>query len=311
VSFLGPGSRRIARSAALLAFLGGADLVSAQAKRTTAHAASAAELATALNDLRAARGVATLRSSEELTGYAQERAEVAARSGRLELDTANRQLERLSQRGYEAHLVSAVLSQAPGSAAEVLRGWLADPRGSLEEALSAEFHDLGVGVAVSSDPRQAPVYALVLGLSWADHFTAGTAGLDDRVAVRRELLTRLNHERSERRIPPLRQQPRLDRVAQDYAERMLREGFYEHHDPTGASVLERVQAIGYSFSMVGENLASGQFTAEQVFDGWLGSPEHRENLLDRDFREVGHGVAHGKGAAGWQVLWVQVFAKPR
>lgn len=295
----------------MLGAVGAAELASAQAKRTAAQAATAQEIATALNALRAARGVAPLRSSAELTAYAQERAEVAARSGRLELDTANQQLERLSQRGYEAHLVSAVLSQAPGAAAEVLRGWLADPRGSLDEALRADFHDLGVGAAVSRDPRQAPVYALVLGLSWADHFTSGTAGLADGAAVRRELLTRLNDARAAQRIPPLRPQPRLDRVAQDYAERMLREGFYDHHDPMGASVLERVQAIGYSFSMVGENLASGQFTAEQVFDGWMGSPAHRENLLDRDFREVGHGVAHGKGAAGWQVLWVQVFATPR
>ncbi len=272
---------------------------------------SAQAIADSLDALRAARGVPPLRRSVELSRYAQERAEAAVNSGHLALDTANLQLERLSAEGYEAHLVTAILAQVPGDAEAVLRGWRSDPRGSLEEALRSGFHDLGVGIAASQDPRQAPVYALVLGLSWADHFNAGTAGLADHAAVRRELVRRLNEERAAQRIPPLRAQPRLDRVAQDYAERMLREGFYEHHDPSGASVLERVQAIGYSFSAVGENLASGQFTAEQVFDGWLASPAHRENLLDRDFREVGHGVAHGKGAAGWQVLWVQVFATPR
>ena len=92
---------------------------------------------------------------------------------------------------------------------------------------------------------------------------------------------------------------------------MLSEAFYDHVDPQGSSVLHRTQAIGYGLTVVGENLASGQFTAEQVFEGWLGSPEHRKNLLDREFREVGHGVAYGHNAAGWQVLWVQVFATPR
>jgi uncharacterized protein YkwD len=276
-----------------------------------APAASAADLLAALDGLRHARGLPALRLRAELSAYAQERAEMSARSGRLELGGSAQQLERAEELGYPAHLVGAILAQSTGDAAQVIAGWLADPRGTFDEALSADYRDVGVGVARPVDPRQPPIYVLALGVSWADYFEDGTRGLKDLAAVRRDLFQRVNRARDEHRVPPLRVHPRLDRVAQDYAERMLREGFYDHRDPDGLSVLERVQSIGYALSVVGENLASGQFTVERVFDGWMESPDHRRNLLDRDFREVGHGVAIGKGPEGYKVLWVQVFATPR
>jgi uncharacterized protein YkwD len=274
-------------------------------------AATAADILAALDGLRHARGLPALRPRVELSAYAQERADASARSGRLELGGSAEQLARTEELGYPAHLVGAILAQSTGSATEVMAGWLADPRGTFDEALRADYRDVGVGVARPADPRQPPIYVIALGISWADYFAEGTRGLADLAAVRRDLVRRVNQARDEHRVPPLRAQPRLDRVAQDYAARMLREGFYDHRDPDGSSVLERVQSIGYSLATVGENLASGQFTVERVFEGWMESPDHRHNLLDRDFREVGHGVAVGEGPQGLKVLWVQVFATPR
>jgi uncharacterized protein YkwD len=39
----------------------------------------------------------------------------------------------------------------------------------------------------------------------------------------------------------------------------------------------------------------------------MNSPGHRHNILDRDFKELGTGLALGKSGNGWRVKWVQAF----
>jgi uncharacterized protein YkwD len=40
---------------------------------------------------------------------------------------------------------------------------------------------------------------------------------------------------------------------------------------------------------------------------WMNSPGHRHNILDRDFKELGVGLALGKNRGGYKVEWVQTF----
>jgi uncharacterized protein YkwD len=62
--------------------------------------------------------------------------------------------------------------------------------------------------------------------------------------------------------------------------------------------------------VVGENIAAGQPTAEQVVAGWLKSAGHCANLMDPDFSEMGvaFAVAPQRGKA---IYWAQLFATPR
>jgi uncharacterized protein YkwD len=62
---------------------------------------------------------------------------------------------------------------------------------------------------------------------------------------------------------------------------------------------------------VGENIASGQPSVDQVMDGWMASDEHRPNILSKVFTEAGFGLAIGKNRGGFQVIWVQLFGRPR
>ncbi|MEM6457725.1 MAG: CAP domain-containing protein, partial [Acidobacteriota bacterium] len=135
--------------------------------------------------------------------------------------------------------------------------------------------------------------------------------LADLDAVRADHLDRLNRLRRDADRPPLRASAALDRTAQAYAERMLREGFYGHVSPDGGDVMDRVQAMRYPARAAGENLGTGQRTLVRVIDDWLDSPPHRANLLNRSFREVGLGVIATPGDDGPTVLWVQVFGTPR
>ena len=50
---------------------------------------------------------------------------------------------------------------------------------------------------------------------------------------------------------------------------------------------------------------------EKVMKAWMASPEHRKNILNPMFTEAGYGIALGRMPQGDEVLWVQVFGRPR
>jgi uncharacterized protein YkwD len=76
-------------------------------------------------------------------------------------------------------------------------------------------------------------------------------------------------------------------------------------------VLQRTKEAGYAADSVGENIAKGQRSVAEVMEGWMASKEHRKNVLNPMFTEAGFGVALGKMPEGSEVLWVQVFGRPR
>ena len=72
---------------------------------------------------------------------------------------------------------------------------------------------------------------------------------------------------------------------------------------------QRVARAGYSWSVVGENIAAGQRDADTVVKSWLESPGHCANLMNPEYSEVGVAFAtNASSAAG--IYWAQVFAAP-
>jgi uncharacterized protein YkwD len=91
---------------------------------------------------------------------------------------------------------------------------------------------------------------------------------------------------------------------------MAEHGYFEHQDLAGRSPAERVRAVGYRETLVGENIAYGPQSAEEVVRGWLDSPGHCENIMDPRFAEMGIAYAPGR-ASRHGLYWVQVLAAPR
>ncbi|HEY2292131.1 MAG TPA: CAP domain-containing protein, partial [Thermoanaerobaculia bacterium] len=79
----------------------------------------------------------------------------------------------------------------------------------------------------------------------------------------------------------------------------------------GETVRERARAAGYDWRAIGENIAEGQLSVDEVMSTWMHSPPHRKNILDRDFKELGVGLALGRSGNEWQVEWVQTFGTKR
>ena len=97
----------------------------------------------------------------------------------------------------------------------------------------------------------------------------------------------------------------LTRAARLHARDMSMRQYFSHDSPDGETPFDRMRQQGFDGCAMGENLAQGQTSAADVVASWLASPEHCENLLDRDFRRVGVGYADSAGMLG--PFWVQTL----
>jgi uncharacterized protein YkwD len=110
--------------------------------------------------------------------------------------------------------------------------------------------------------------------------------------------------------PPLSLSRTLAGVALGHAADMAEHDYFEHVDPAGQSPADRVRAVGYREKLVGENIAYGPESIDDVVKGWLGSPGHCANIMDPRFEEMGFAYASGHGTRHG-LYWVQLFAEPR
>ncbi len=69
-----------------------------------------------------------------------------------------------------------------------------------------------------------------------------------------------------------------------------------------------MRATGYRDTLVGENIAYGPTSADEVVAGWLHSPGHCENIMDPRFVEMGLALAPGQGSRRG-LYWDQELAR--
>ncbi len=116
-----------------------------------------------------------------------------------------------------------------------------------------------------------------------------------------------NAERKEKKLPALVMNPKLMEAARAHAANMVKQSKMAH-ELDGVNVDTRAKTAGYRFSRLGENVAWNQQTPKDVLAGWMDSKPHRENILNKDFTEIG--VAAVANANG-EIYWCQVFGTPR
>ncbi|MBD2353095.1 type I secretion C-terminal target domain-containing protein [Tolypothrix sp. FACHB-123] len=98
-----------------------------------------------------------------------------------------------------------------------------------------------------------------------------------------------NIERSKQGLAPLKANKELNYAADKYAELMSDKNYFNHTGPDGTSPWDRMKAVGFQAQVMGENIAVGQQTPEQVVKAWMNSPGHRANILNGKFTQLGVG----------------------
>lgn len=114
-----------------------------------------------------------------------------------------------------------------------------------------------------------------------------------------EVIRLTNEERKKEGLPAFDTMNKLSKAAQIRADEMKQK--YSHTRPDGTSCFTVLDDVNInSYRAVGENIALGQSSPEQVVTAWMNSEGHRKNILNPQFKYIGVGYADNNG-------WVQLF----
>jgi len=113
-----------------------------------------------------------------------------------------------------------------------------------------------------------------------------------------ELLRETNLVRANASAGALTLNDKLTVAAQAKCDDLVNKNYWAHRDPEGSLPWKFVTKTGYSYSKLGENLAAGHANNLHVINGWMASPTHKENMLDRAFKEVGFGICKSDSYIG-------------
>jgi uncharacterized protein YkwD len=111
-----------------------------------------------------------------------------------------------------------------------------------------------------------------------------------------------NEIRRKHNLPAFCVHPILQKAARDHSEDMIQKDYFSHDTKGRNETAEgRIKRFGYapqgfSFYMIGENIAYGSGTygdPDNIMHQWMNSPDHRHNILNGKYREIGIGVSTG------------------
>lgn len=88
-------------------------------------------------------------------------------------------------------------------------------------------------------------------------------------------------------------------AAQRHAQDQADNNKMSHAGSNGSSLKQRIDAVDFDWNMIGENVARGYKSVQEVMEGWLKSQGHRENILNSGFKHFGVGEANR--------FWTQYF----
>jgi uncharacterized protein YkwD len=162
----------------------------------------------------------------------------------------------------------------------------------------------GGGDARSRPAQQQPAAFLVAAQR---DVAPGSVSTSAAAPVQQQVLSLVNVNRRRGGCGDLSLDRRLITAAFGHAADMARRRYFAHESPNGEGAGDRVQGAGYKWSRYGENIARGPGSAYEVVDGWMHSPEHRENILDCRLHQMGIGLAFDGDRTPY---WVQDFGTP-
>jgi uncharacterized protein YkwD len=110
---------------------------------------------------------------------------------------------------------------------------------------------------------------------------------------------------------PLAWNDKLTLAAEGHSQDMAAKDYFSHTSADGRTLGDRVNATGYAWSSLGENIAAGYPSVDSVMDGWIASPGHCANLMNAGFAEVGVVCVPNGGAASYPTYWTMDLGRPR
>lgn len=125
-----------------------------------------------------------------------------------------------------------------------------------------------------------------------------------------KLLDLTNQERIKQGLGTLSINENLSHAAVSKADDMYKKNYWAHFGPDGSSPWDFIIKSGYQYEYAGENLAKNFLFSQGVVDAWMNSPTHKDNLLKKEYNEVGFAIVNGMLNGEETTLVVQMFGTP-
>jgi uncharacterized protein YkwD len=153
--------------------------------------------------------------------------------------------------------------------------------------------------------RRALAAVLLIAVAAAGaEFAASSRPATSLGLLDRGVLADINAYRAANHLAPLRLSASLSSAARSHSLQMETDGYFAHPSVDGTAFWKRIRTYypdgRFAYWSVGENLlwSSPGVDAEKALDMWIASPEHRKNMLDPRWREIGVSAVHRTAAPG-------------
>lgn len=125
--------------------------------------------------------------------------------------------------------------------------------------------------------------------------------------LERRIIEWTNSIRENHNLPPLKYRENLQTAARQHSMEMIELGYFSHRSPVdmNETILKRVYNAGLPAGKAGENIAQNRGTlvpsllennldslARTIIRGWMNSPPHRKNILEKDYTHIGVGAIY-------------------
>lgn len=226
---------------------------------------------------------------------------------RVQVATGTFLEQAIERAGYPVAKAEAIFISGPADANAVMASI---ERQYCKTLLNPDFSDVGAArngdswLIVLAQPAPPPAINLLPG----------------SVAAGKAILEAVNRARAAPRSCGEQYFPAAQQVAWNgalgdaalvHSRDMAEHRYFSHKGKDGRAAAERALQAGYRWRRIGENIAAGQSSPEEVVAGWLSSPGHCANIMNGGFTDMGAAYAINSARETGRVYWTQVFAAPR
>ena len=108
----------------------------------------------------------------------------------------------------------------------------------------------------------------------------------------------------------LRWNDALTQAAELHSQDMKANNFFSHTGSGPSTLAQRINATGYVWSAIAENIAAGQTTMNQVVDSWMGSAGHCANIMNPNLVDMGLVCVAGAASNTYPTYWTMDMGRP-
>lgn len=119
-----------------------------------------------------------------------------------------------------------------------------------------------------------------------------------------------NEQRQKFNLPIFTYNDKLAQAATGKATDMFAKNYWSHYAPDGTTPWNFILNSGYRYEFAGENLAKNFLFSQGVVDAWMNSSTHKENIIRKEYTDIGFAIVNGVLNGQETTLVVQMLGKP-